>query len=89
MKGERKMGCYYHEGVEDVAICPQCGKKLCRGCASVTVEGICYNCAIQNNLKVKNTFFIDLALSIILCSKALSLTLKIFFAIVVLPSPIS
>lgn len=62
------MGCYYHEGVEDVAICPQCGKKLCRGCASVTVEGICYNCAIQNNLKVKNTFFIDLALSIILCA---------------------
>ena len=62
------MSCFYHDGVEDVATCPQCGKKLCRGCASVTVEGICYNCAMQNNLKIKNTFFIDLAIAVVLCT---------------------
>ena len=61
------MGCYYHEGAEDVAICPQCGKKLCRGCASVTNEGICYNCAMKNNLKIKSDFKFDLIFAIV-CS---------------------
>ena len=61
------MGCYYHDGVEDVAICPQCGKKLCRGCASLTVGGVCYNCAMQSHLNVQKTFKTDLILAII-CS---------------------
>lgn len=72
------MGCYYHEGVEDVAICPQCGKKLCRGCASLTVGGVCYNCAMQSHLKVQKTFKTDLILAII-CSIVCIISLILIF----------
>jgi len=60
------MSCYYHEGREEVAVCPQCGKQLCRDCASLTQEGLCYNCAMANNETVKNVFIKDTVWFIVL-----------------------
>ena len=50
------MSCFYHSDRDAVATCPQCGKYLCHDCASVTTDGICYNCAIAANEEVKNIF---------------------------------
>ncbi len=72
------MACYYHAGREDVATCPQCGKKLCHDCASITVEGICYNCAMSNNLNVKKAFFTDLVILFILIAVAITGTVMMY-----------
>lgn len=66
------MSCFYHNHKEDTAVCPQCGKKLCNDCASITVEGICYNCAINNNQNVKKAFFTDLAILFVLLAVAIT-----------------
>lgn len=38
------MNCYYHPSRAAVAQCPDCGKGLCRKCASVYVKPICREC---------------------------------------------
>lgn len=38
------MNCYYHPSRPAVAQCPDCGKGLCRKCASIYVKPICRDC---------------------------------------------
>ena len=41
------MNCYYHPSRPAVAQCPDCGKGLCRECASAYVKPICRDCNRQ------------------------------------------
>ena len=45
------MNCYYHPSRPAVAQCPDCGKGLCRECASKYEKPICPEC---NNKRGKN-----------------------------------
>lgn len=45
------MNCYYHPSRPAVAQCPDCGKGLCRECASKYEKPICTEC---NNKRGKN-----------------------------------
>ena len=58
------MNCYYHPSRPAVAQCPDCGKGLCRECASKYEKPICTEC---NNKRGKNAT-ITYAKPLIVCA---------------------
>ena len=47
------MSCYHHPERESVAQCSQCGKALCRECASLYTPPFCAACAYSGVSKLK------------------------------------
>lgn len=58
------MNCYYHPSRPAVAQCPDCGKGLCRECASKYEKPICTEC----NNKRGNNATITYAKPLIVCA---------------------
>jgi hypothetical protein len=54
------MSCYYHNQVESVAQCTDCGKALCKSCASHYEIPLCRECAIHRNDNLKDLAFKNL-----------------------------
>ena len=41
------MRCYYHNKIDAVAICKECGKHLCKECYDNGSKGICHECLVS------------------------------------------
>lgn len=54
------MNCYYHSNRESSAQCTDCGKYLCKTCASHFEIPLCYDCAKKRNENLKKTAFKNL-----------------------------
>jgi hypothetical protein len=54
------MNCYYHNDVGSVAQCTDCGKYLCKSCASHYEIPLCKECALQRNENLKKLAFKNL-----------------------------
>lgn len=55
------MKCYYHTDRESVAQCTDCGKALCKQCASHYEIPLCKDCATNRNGNLKSIAFKNLA----------------------------
>ncbi|MBP5558857.1 MAG: hypothetical protein J6X71_03735 [Bacteroidales bacterium] len=58
------MNCYYHPGRPAVAQCPDCGKGLCRECASKFEKPICTAC----NDKRGKSAMVNYAKPLVVCA---------------------
>ncbi|MGN0523061.1 MAG: hypothetical protein ACI4IG_02185 [Eubacterium sp.] len=55
------MYCYYHQSEPSVAQCTDCGKFLCKSCASNYEIPLCTECATNRNMNLKNNAVKNLA----------------------------
>jgi hypothetical protein len=60
------MNCFFHPEVASVVTCPDCGKALCKPCASKYEEPICDNCNEKRNKNDKKLIFRKYVPSIIM-----------------------
>ena len=58
------MNCYYHPNRRAVAQCPDCGKGLCRECASRYEKPICMNCNEKRGREGLKTY----AMPLVVCA---------------------
>ena len=48
------MKCFYHEGIDAVAVCKNCSKALCRGCAVDVGNGMACRNACEPQVRAVN-----------------------------------
>lgn len=47
------MKCYHHPDRDAVAVCTECGRGLCKECASFYAKPLCPECAVSKALRIK------------------------------------
>ena len=47
------MKCYHHPDRDAVAVCTECGRGLCKECASFYAKPFCPECAVSKALRIK------------------------------------
>ncbi len=47
------MKCYHHPDRDAVAVCTECGRGLCKECASFYAKPLCSECAVSKALRIK------------------------------------
>ena len=47
------MKCYHHPERDAVAVCTECGRGLCKECASFYAKPLCPECAVSKALRIK------------------------------------
>lgn len=55
------MNCYYHSDAQSVANCTDCGKPLCKKCASNFEQPLCKSCVSKRNSNLKSIALKNLA----------------------------